>query len=212
MGRPSAREHLLDTAERLFAGHGLEGVSLRAINAEAGLSPAALHYHFGSKQSLVEALLERRMPRVMARRGELLDSLEAARDTPTARDVLGALVRPVAELLGELGQSGHRYVQLLYRLHVDDDLDHQYVIQRYPGGVGRLEPLLESALPDLPASLRQLRFRFAIDSMLSSLAQGPEVFGEGLDAYVSALLDFVTGALEAPVTPPETAPAMEGRS
>jgi AcrR family transcriptional regulator len=40
MGRPSTREKLLDCAEELFAEHGLEGVSLRAINAQAGLSPA----------------------------------------------------------------------------------------------------------------------------------------------------------------------------
>ena len=59
MGRPSTRDKLLDCAEDLFGRHGLEGVSLRTINAEAGLSPAALHYHFGSKQLLVEALLFR---------------------------------------------------------------------------------------------------------------------------------------------------------
>ena len=57
MPRPSTREKLLDCAEELFAEHGLEGVSLRTINAEAGLSPAALHYHFGTKDRLVEVLL-----------------------------------------------------------------------------------------------------------------------------------------------------------
>ena len=57
MARPSARERLLDCAEHLFADHGLEGVSLRAINAEAGLSPAALHYHFGTQQAPQEVAL-----------------------------------------------------------------------------------------------------------------------------------------------------------
>ena len=49
MGRPSTRENLLDCAEELFGRHGLEWFSLRTINTKAGLSPAALHFHFGSK-------------------------------------------------------------------------------------------------------------------------------------------------------------------
>ena len=104
--RPSARDRLLDCAEDLFAEHGLDGVSLRAINSAAGLSPAALHYHFGSREALVEALLERRMGALMGRRQDLLDELEAAPGPPTARDVLSALVRPLAELLAQGGDDG----------------------------------------------------------------------------------------------------------
>jgi len=99
MGRPSARAALLDTAERLFAEHGLQGISLRSINAEAGLSSAALHYHFGSKGALVEALLERNMPALMRRRGELLGALDALPRPPTTREVLSALLEPQVELL-----------------------------------------------------------------------------------------------------------------
>ena len=89
MARPSARERLLDCAERLFAEHGVGGVSLRGINAEAGLSPAALHYHFGSKEALVQALLERRMSSLMDRRAELFDHIERGPLTPAPRDRLG---------------------------------------------------------------------------------------------------------------------------
>lgn len=200
MARPSTREKLLDCAERLFAEHGLEGVSLRAINAEAGLSPAALHYHFGSQAALVEALLERRMPALMERRRELLDRLEQGPGPVAVRDVLGALIQPLAELLAEGGEPGLRYLRLIHRLQADGDLDPSFVVERWPGGVERLAPLLRAAAPQLPLPLLQLRLGLAIDVMLRSLAYGPAPSDGGLAGHVTALLDFLTGAFEAPVT------------
>ncbi len=210
MARPSAREKLLDSAEILFAAHGVGGVSLRAINADAGLSPAALHYHFGhfgsgTQRVLVEALLERRMPSLMARRKNLLDALESRAGAIRARQVVDALLRPLAELLAEGGEAGLRYLRLLHRLRADGDLDARFVVERFPGGVERLVPLLRQALPDLPVAVVELRLGLAIDVMLQSLAQGPRLSDTGRDAsiqaHTDALLDFLTGAFEAPVTP-----------
>lgn len=200
MARPSAREKLLDCAEHLFAEHGLEGVSLRAINAEAGLSPAALHYHFGTQQALIEALLERQMPALMERRRRLLDVLDQRAEPPTTREILGALLQPQVELLAEGGEPGLRYMRLVHRLQADGDLDPRFVIERWPGGVDRLEPLLRRANPSLPVALIQFRLALAINVMLRSLAHGAAPAGGGLEAHVSALLDFLSGAFEAPVT------------
>jgi AcrR family transcriptional regulator len=200
MARPSTREKLLDSAERLFAEHGLEGVSLRSINAEAGLSPAALHYHFGCQRALVEALLERHMPALMERRRLLLDALDTASEPPTTRAVLSALLQPMAELLAEGGERGLRYLRLIERLQSDGDLDPQFVIERWPGGVDRLAPLLRAANPSLPQPLIGLRLGLSIGVLIRGLVDGRAPEGPALDAHVSALLDFVTGAFQAPVT------------
>ena len=195
----STRERLLDCAETLFAERGLAGTSLRSINAKAGLSPAALHYHFGSQAALVEALLERRMPSLMERRRQLLDALEAD-GAVTTRGVLRALAQPLAELLAEGGGAGQRYLRLIHRLRADDDLEPGFVVARWPGGVDRLVPLLCRANPELPRALVELRLALAIDSLLRSLAHGPAPSEGGLEAHVTALLDFLSGAVEAPVT------------
>lgn len=197
MARSSARERLLDCAEALFAEHGLEGVSLRAINAAAGLSAAALHYHFGSQQALLEAILERRMPALMERRRELLDELEGRPNPISARDVLGALMRPLTELLSDGGEPGLRYLRLLHRLQSDGDIDPGFVVARWPGGVDRLVPLLRRALPGLPVPLLELRLSLAIDTILASLAKQSVRSGETPEAHASAVLDFLTGAMEA---------------
>ena len=198
MGRPSAREALLDTAERLFAEHGLEGISLRSINAEAGLSSAALHYHFGSKNAVVEALLERQMPALMGRRGELLDVLDRREEPPTTREVLCALLEPQVELLAQGGEPGIRYIRFIHRLQSDGDLDFRFVMKRWPGGVSRLVPLLERANPALPRELIERRLAFAIDVMLPSLVKAPKPIGDELAHYIEQLLDFLTGAFAAP--------------
>jgi AcrR family transcriptional regulator len=70
---PSTKEQIVLTAERLFAEHGIEGVSLRQIGAEAGNgNNSAVQYHFGTKEKLVHAVFEYRLPRLRERRDLLL--------------------------------------------------------------------------------------------------------------------------------------------
>src|SRR5579859_2989473 len=74
----STRDLLLDTAERLFAAHGISGVSLREIGLAANQrNNGVTQYHFGDKAGLVRAIFERRAATVNDRRVQLLD--EAAR-------------------------------------------------------------------------------------------------------------------------------------
>jgi len=53
------RELILDAAERLFARHGLDGVAVRDLARETGLTPSSLYNHFPGKQALYDAVLER---------------------------------------------------------------------------------------------------------------------------------------------------------
>ena len=60
---------LVLAAERLFATHGIDGVSLRQIAAEAGSSNnSAVHYHFGSKHGLIAAIFRHRLPQIISER------------------------------------------------------------------------------------------------------------------------------------------------
>ena len=54
------KERMLDTAEGLFAEHGFPATSMRDITNAAGVNLAAINYHFGSKESLLIAVLQRR--------------------------------------------------------------------------------------------------------------------------------------------------------
>jgi AcrR family transcriptional regulator len=205
MPRPPARNRLLDTAESLFAEHGFAAVSLRMINATAGLSAAALHYHFGSKSALIEALLMRRMPELMSRRSELLDHLAKRKDTPRARDVLEAFLLPLVELMHREPESGHRYIRFVARAYAEGIADLRFIITRFQGGVAQLDPLLQAALPELPIDLVRLRLGLALDTVLHGLSSSEflaSVLPAGnlvppIDDFFGALLDFTAGGLEA---------------
>ena len=73
----NTKDRLLDTAEQLFAQTGIEATSLRTITAEAGANLAAIHYHFGSKETLIQEVFARRVEPVNQERLRQLDELEA---------------------------------------------------------------------------------------------------------------------------------------
>src|SRR3984957_3058267 len=72
------RDKILDTAERLFGEYGYAATSLRQIIAEAGVNLAAIHYHFGSKEDLLDRVIFRKASPVNEERLATLDRLEAA--------------------------------------------------------------------------------------------------------------------------------------
>lgn len=96
-GRPTAqgadlRERLLDAAIACYVRHGIGGSSLRAIAGEAAVTPALLHYYFGDRDQLREAVIaERLMPAIGVVRGHV----GAAGEDAAA--LVAAFVRGVAE-------------------------------------------------------------------------------------------------------------------
>jgi len=86
------KERILDTAEALFMEHGFEATGLRQITTGAGVNLAAVHYHFGSKEELFQAVLTRRLDPMNQERVALLDRLENdARGKPlTCEAIIGA--------------------------------------------------------------------------------------------------------------------------
>src|ERR1700735_7655 len=92
------KRKLLDAAERMFAEHGYGAVSLRQIIAEAGVNLAAIHYHFGSKQELLDEVIMRRGGPVNRERLERWERLQAQPGAqPAVEQVLEAFLMPMAE-------------------------------------------------------------------------------------------------------------------
>ncbi|HXP60357.1 MAG TPA: TetR family transcriptional regulator [Dongiaceae bacterium] len=130
------RERILDAAERLFAEHGLEGVSTRDITALAEANVGAISYYFGSKEGLVFAVFDRRLTPITRERLAALDGEEraAGKAGPKAEAVLRAYIRPAVEhaldpkwgstsfakLMGRLiGEPGTTTVERLKKAHFD---------------------------------------------------------------------------------------------
>lgn len=92
--RPDTKTRILDTAEKLFGQNGFEATSLRDITAEAKVNLAAINYHFQSKDSLIDAVIQRRIEPVNRRRLEMLD---AAGPHPSVEQIVESFVVPLLE-------------------------------------------------------------------------------------------------------------------
>src|SRR3954471_11562963 len=108
-GGTDTRRKLLDAAARAFADDGVFNASLIDITRKAGQrNRGALHYHFGSRQGVLCAVLERHVDFLAQREGELLEKALVHADDDL-RPVVEAVVRPAAEL-AESGWRGNCFL------------------------------------------------------------------------------------------------------
>ncbi len=198
----STPSRLLDATERLIGEHGVNGVSVRAINAAADSNVAAAHYHFGSKEALVAAALERRMGPLAAHRLAMLDDLGTMRRPPVHR-VVEALVLPLARFCDT--EDGRYYIRFLATLDRSGEPWRGLLTDAFSPQWKRLEPVLAMALPDLSEEVRRFRFSVAASTLLDVLANpGRHLGGDQAvplpAAIVPDLIELITGALTAPPT------------
>ena len=118
----ATKELILDAAESLFADSGFQATSLRDITGAAGVNLASVNYHFGSKDALLTALLERHFAPVNKRRIELLNELEARSvGTVKLEDLVRAFLSPPFELFAKNTKKRATLLRLVGRLHSEPD-------------------------------------------------------------------------------------------
>lgn len=200
--RESQRDLLLSAAERLFADRGIDAVSLRSVMAEAGTNVASVHYHFGTKPALVEALVRTRSDEVGRRREPLLAALEGAPD-PTARGVAEAFVRPVADL-ALAGQDA--WVRFVHRVVAERHPAFVLLDETFAPQARRIGVLVERVSPGV--DLDTVRFRlaeamtttFRVLGDLDATARAVRPRGARIpdEVLVEQLVDLVTAVLQGP--------------
>ena len=146
----STKERILAAAEALFAQRGFDGASLRQLTASAGVNLAAVNYHFGSKEKLVEQVFKRRLDALNQHRLAELAKV-AGQPGTTLDDVLAAYIRPALELSHE--GNGSLFMRVLARAFAEHDdtlrqfLSENYghVMRQFTAEFARLLPRLEKA-------------------------------------------------------------------
>jgi len=108
------RQILLRTAEELFASKGIDAVSLNEINKAAGQrNTSALHYHFGSKEKLIDAIIYQEFDSIVARMNEEFDKLEAVNGFDSL-ELVKAVATPFVEMLDT--PRGINYLRIMVQL------------------------------------------------------------------------------------------------
>lgn len=216
--RTDTGERILNAAEELFSEHGYDGVSIRDITSLAASRLALATYHFGTKEKLLERVLERRAETLNhERRIALADVLR--RSDAGVEEVLAAFVEPYlryasggdpgwrnyCRLIAVLSPSG-RWPDLLARLFDE-------TAQEFISALTTVEPGLDRA--------RATRgFLFCVGTMLASFTgtkrldrlTGGKAAAANLKETYGFLIPFLVGGVNALARLPGKKPAVSDKS
>jgi len=204
------KERILDTAERLFAEQGYAATSLRSIIAGAGVNLAAVHYHFHSKEALLEAVILRRSEPANQERLNLLNQFQQAAGGAAVplEKVIEAFVAPTFRMALDPASGGMVFMRLLGRLHAEGDLLSGLLISRFGDMLERFGAALRLALPDLPPEELFWRLNFAVGALAQTLRGGSKDLAAISDLPLSfdsekaleRLVAFLSAGFRAPFT------------
>lgn len=214
----STRQRLLDAAAALFAAKGFDTVSLRDLTQEAGTNLAAVNYHFGSKDGLIEELIGGFLNPLNQERLTRLDTIEATRqpNPPSVRDVLYALLRPTLMQIRHSEMSEKLFFKLMSRCLSDrmTELPAQVepmfrqVFERFIAAFARVCPQLSPAeiIMRMSFSVGAVIHTAAHAEVISQMSHGVVSVPE-TDALVDQLLDFAEAGFQASPTMNPSAPS-----
>lgn len=210
MQQLDTKQRLLDVAERLFAADGYHSTSLRKITAEAKVNLAAVSYHFGSKEALLEAIFERRLQPLNEERRQRLQAVrvaaKAAGQRPTVKDALLAVIEPTLRFR-DTAPGAKYFLHLIGRAMTGPDTVVRSIFLRMIGPLfALLFEMLCEAQPNLNRNQIFWRLHFALGSMsrctfmaeqLPQVPEGVEV-QQTTDQQIDMLIRFVVAGMEAP--------------
>jgi AcrR family transcriptional regulator len=208
------RERILDAAERLFMAHGFDGASMRQITGEAAVNLAAVNYHFGSKESLMQEVFRRRLDWLNEERMRVLDEMEqAAGDKPLKpSQIVDGFFGTLLRLAEDKRRGGIIFLRLLGRTLTDpSDFIRTFLADEYAGVMDRYKQALFKALPDVPRAEIVWRFHFMLGATSYAIA-GTDALRlvadweieevdtvDRLDRMAPRLMSFLLGGLRAPL-------------
>lgn len=157
-GRPSkaragaaveTRDLILDAAEDLFSKHGFYGVTIREVAREAGVDTALVHYYFGAKRDLFDAVFLRRAQVWNDERVAAIDRYaEAAGVAMTLEGLLEAFLRPPFEWSLKGGPGWKHYAALVAQTNANPSFGGETMARYFDPAIHRLIDLIARVLPE----------------------------------------------------------------
>ena len=209
---PTTKERILDAAETLFAEQGFTNTSLRSLTAQAKANLAAVNYHFGSKDELIEAMFARRMTPMNQERLSRLEALESqyrGQKIPL-ESLVEAFIGPALELSRDTTQGGSLFIKLLGRSYAEPSPQLQDRVRAmHCEVIERFKTAFTVALPNLSSDELYWRLHFLVGALAYCMSGADMIrliascrITNPLEAesMTQRLTVFVTAGLRAPQT------------
>jgi AcrR family transcriptional regulator len=206
-------QKIIESAEEIFAVKGYDGASIREITASAGVNLAAIHYHFGSKEKLLQVVLNRKLEWLNKRRLKALTALEKNSEFKPLKpsQILEAFFGTLLDMLDEKDYGGEMFLRLLAR----SSLEPGCLISSISHGqnnivVEKFRDALYLALPNVPKSEIVWRFQFMVGATsyaisgdglnkLFATAEVKESVSTSKKLLKQRLISFLLGGLRTPI-------------
>lgn len=166
---------IIDTAEHLFACHGIHTTTLRMITSSAKVNLAAVNYHFGNKENLIQAVLLRRLIPLNNERQQQLEHVlheaEATNQPANAKQILHSFIMPTI-LFGRQNEAGKDFMTIVSTMMMNPHNEfRQLFISIMTPLLKQLLQALAKALPNIPPSTLYLRLQFSLGAMMFSMRE-----------------------------------------
>lgn len=167
--REEATCTILDAGEKLFALHGRDGVTLKAIATGANVPTALVHYYFGDKDRVFRAVFARRSGEVNAARIAAMDAYEAEVGIDmTIEGVLNVFLRPIYQMVIEKGEGWVYFAAIVGHANASHFGGKDVMAENFDPIVQRFIGMLRALAPEAPPE----RIFWFFDLVSSSLTHG----------------------------------------
>ena len=169
MAAVDTKSRILDSAEHLFSLNGFHNTSMRSITGHANVNLAAINYHFGSKEALLQAVIKRRILPLNAIREKLIkieiDRAKKESTLPNAEALLRAFIEPTIKLLNS-SQEAREFISLIGRSLNEPDKTVRNCFMKFALPTFQLLfSSLSEAQPQLSKTILFARLQFIIGTM-----------------------------------------------
>ena len=165
----STKDRILGAAEELFAQNGFAGTSLRQVTTRADVNIAAVNYHFGSKENLVNEVFRRRMDDMTSLR--LAQLKRAIEQQPGELEpVLAAFVEP-ALAISQDRHGGGAFVRVVARAYAEkNDSLRKFLSDHYGHVLREFGKAIQACVPGLSKEELYWRLDFLAGALTYAMA------------------------------------------
>lgn len=165
----STKDRILGAAEELFAQYGFTGTSLRQVTGRADVNIAAVNYHFGSKENLVNEVFRRRMDVMSAERLDRLRKAQAG-SAGELEPILAAFVEP-ALAMAQDKHGGGAFIRVIARAYAEkNDGLRKFLSDQYGHVQREFARAISACLPHLAKEELYWRLDFLAGALTYAMA------------------------------------------
>ncbi|MBK8971532.1 MAG: TetR family transcriptional regulator [Hahellaceae bacterium] len=207
MAQSETVDRILDAAELLFAERGFSETSLRQITSKAGVNLAAVNYHFGSKNALIQAVFARFINPFTRILRERLEA-GAKADTPlTLEALLGIITTSIIQVPSRTHNGLSIFMRLLGLAYTQSQGHlRKYLEQQYSAEFRLFMRLLREATPDLTPVERFWRIQFMLGATAFTISSTSALSGilekelgveTPVEQIIQELVPFLSAGIQA---------------